>query len=55
VPLVPMLWTGTVYFNTRAGKYHAARLKVKVELPNYQGEGTKFEYESAYNEDAVEK
>jgi hypothetical protein len=55
VPLVPMLWTGNVYFNTRAGKYHAARLKVKVELPNYQGEGTKFEYESAYNEDAVEK
>jgi hypothetical protein len=55
VPLVPMLWTGTVYFNTRAGTYHAARLKVKAELPNYQGEGTKFEYESAYNEDAVEK
>ena len=55
VPLVPMLWTGNVYFNTRAGTYHAARLKVKAELPNYQGEGTKFEYESAYNEDAVEK
>lgn len=53
VPLVPMLWTGNVYFNTRAGKYHAARLKVKAELPNYQGEGTKFEYESVYNEDAV--
>jgi hypothetical protein len=55
VPLVPMLWTGNVYFNTRAGTYHAARLKVKAELPNYQGEGTKFEYESAYNEDAAEK
>ena len=55
VPLVPMLWTGEVYFNAVAGKYHAARLKVKAELPNHQGEGTKFEYESAYNEDAVEK
>ena len=55
VPLVPMLWTGEVYFNTVAGKYHAARLKVKAELPNHQGEGTKFEYESAYSEDAVEK
>jgi hypothetical protein len=55
VPLVPMLWTGNVYFNTRAGKYHAARLKVKAELPNYQGEGTKFEYESIYSEDAVDK
>lgn len=55
VPLVPMLWTGNVYFNTRAGQYRAARLKVKAELPNYQGDGTKFEYESVYNEDVVEK
>lgn len=55
VPLVPMLWTGEVYFNTLAGKYHAARLNVKAELPNYQGEGTTFEYESVYSEDAVEK
>jgi hypothetical protein len=55
VPLVPMLWEGQVYFNAAAGKYHAARLKVKAELPNHQGEGTKFEYESTYTEDAVEK
>jgi hypothetical protein len=54
VPLVPMLWTGEVYFNAASGKYHAGRLKVKVELPNHQGEGTKFEYESTYVEDAVE-
>ena len=31
VPLVPMLWSGEVYFNTAAGKYHAARLKVKTD------------------------
>jgi hypothetical protein len=55
VPLVPMLWAGNVYFNTRAGKYQAARLKVKAELPDYQGEGTKFEFESVYNEDVLEK
>jgi len=53
VPLVPMLWTGEVYFNPALGQYHAARLKVKAELPNHQGEGTKFEYESAYVEDIV--
>ena len=53
VPLVPMLWTGDVYFNTAAGKYHAARLTAKAELANHQGEGTKFTYESTYNEDAV--
>ncbi len=55
VPLVPMLWTGDVYFNTTAGKYHASRLKTKSELVNHQGEGTKFVYESTYAEDAVEK
>ena len=55
VPLVPMLWTGNVYFNTRTGKFHAARLKAKAEFANHQGEGTKFEYESVYNEDVVEK
>jgi hypothetical protein len=55
VPLVPYLWTGEVYFNVAAGKYHAARLRVKAELPNYQGEGTKFEYETSYAEDVVEK
>lgn len=55
VPLVPMLWTGDVYFNTVAGKYHAARLTAKAELANHQGEGTKFVYESTYSEDAIEK
>ncbi len=55
VPLVPMLWTGDVYFNATAGKYTAARLKAKAELANHQGDGTKFEYESVYNEDLLEK
>jgi hypothetical protein len=55
VPLVPMLWTGDVYFHTAAGKYYAARLKAKAELVNYQGDGTKYVYESTYAEDAVEK
>src|SRR5262245_14746017 len=55
VPLVPMLWTGDVYFHTAAGKYHAARLKAKAELANHQGEGTKFVYESTYAEDAIDK
>ena len=54
VPLVPMLWTGEVYFNAVAGKYHAARLTTKTELPNHLGDGTKFVYQSTYAEDAVE-
>ena len=50
-----MLWTGDVYFNTAAGKYHAARLKAKAELANHQGEGTKFVYQSTYAEDVMER
>ena len=55
VPLVPMLWTGDVYFNVVGGKYHAARLGVKAELMNHLGEGTKFVYQSSYSEDAADK
>ncbi|AWM41946.1 hypothetical protein GobsT_69220 [Gemmata obscuriglobus] len=55
VPLVPMLWTGDVYFNTSAGKYQASRLSAKAELANHQGEGTKFVYESTYAEDCLDK
>lgn len=55
VPLVPMLWTGEVYFNTAAGKYHAARLTAKTELANHLGEGTKFVYQSTFSEDAADK
>lgn len=55
IPLVPMLWAGDVYFNTLAGRYHAARLTTRAELPNHAGDGTKFVYQSTYAEDAVEK
>jgi hypothetical protein len=55
VPLVPMLWTGEVYFNTVGSKYHAARLTAKSELLNHLGEGTKFVYASSFSEDAADK
>jgi hypothetical protein len=55
VPLVPMLWTGDVYFDPAAGRYHAARLSAKAELPNHLGEGTKYLYQSVYSEDVVGK
>lgn len=55
VPLVPMLWSGDVYFHPASGRYVAARLKAKAELANHQGEGTKFVYESTYTEDLIQK
>ena len=39
IPLLPMLLEGDVYFNAGTGQYQAARLKLKKELANHQGEG----------------
>lgn len=55
IPLVPLLWTGDVYFHMPTGMYRAARLKAKAELPNHLGAGSKFVYESIYSEDFAEK
>jgi hypothetical protein len=56
IPLLPMLMEGDVFFHAASGRYHGARLKVKKELLNHQGEGTKYVFESVYSEDLkVEK
>jgi hypothetical protein len=49
-----MLWEGDVFVNVKTGRYHGAKLKVTKEVPNHQGEGTKFVYQSEYTE-AAEK
>ncbi len=55
IPLLPMVMEGDIYFHA-AGRYQAARLKIKKELMNHQGEGTKYVFESTYSEDLkVEK
>jgi hypothetical protein len=51
IPLMDMLWEGDVYFHEASGRYYAARLTMKKELLNHAGEGTKYSYESAYQED----
>lgn len=54
-PLVPMLWEGDVYFHKESGRYTGAKLNIKREIPNHQGEGSKFVYESTYTEVLSEK
>jgi hypothetical protein len=49
-PLVPLLWEGEVYFQPATGRYAGAKLGVKREVPDHQGAGTKFVYESQYAE-----
>ncbi len=52
--VLPMLWEGDVFFNSKSGYYHGAKLSIKKEVANHQGEGTKFRYASEYTE-ALEK
>lgn len=52
--LVPVLWEGDLFFNTKTGRYHGAKLTTKREVANHRGEGTKLTYSSEYTE-AMEK
>jgi hypothetical protein len=55
VPAVaPVLWEGDLFFNTKTGRYHGAKLTAKQEVANHRGDGTKFTYASEYTE-AAEK
>jgi hypothetical protein len=50
LPLVPSLWEGDVFVNQKTGVYAGAKLTAKKDVPNHQGEGTKFSYVSEYTE-----
>jgi len=52
--ILPMLWEGDAFFNAKTGGYHGAKLSIKKDVANHQGEGTKFRYASEYTE-ALEK
>lgn len=52
-PLLPWLWEGDVFVNTKTGGYAGAKLAVKKEIANHAGAGTKFVFESEYTEAAV--
>jgi hypothetical protein len=49
-PLIPLLWKGNVFFDTKANRYHACQLTAAKELLNHEGDGTKFNYKSEYSE-----
>lgn len=56
VPAVaPVLWQGDLFFNTKTGRYHGAKLTAKQEVANHRGDGTKFTYASEYTEAAEAK
>lgn len=50
LPLVPSLWEGDVFINLQTGSYAGAKFTIRKEIPNHQGEGSKFGYASEYSE-----
>ena len=56
VPAVaPVLWEGDLFFHTKSGRYHGAKLTAKREVANHRGDGTRFTYASEYTEAAEGK
>jgi hypothetical protein len=55
LPLIPSLWEGDVFVNLAKGTYAGAKLTAKKDVPNHQGEGTKFSYASEFTESVSEK
>ena len=53
LPLLALLMEGKVYVHQKSGKFIAARLKIRKEIMNHQGEGTKCLFESSYTEDLM--
>jgi len=49
-PLIPVLWSGEVFWNAADGSYVGAKLAIEREIDKHQGEGSKFRFESRYTE-----
>lgn len=49
-PLLPLLWSGEIEFDTEKGQYLGSQLRIQKDLLNHAGPGTKFEIECAYSE-----
>ncbi len=54
LPLLPLLPEGDVYFDTAAGVLKAVRYQFGHDLDEHRGEGSKYQFKSAYSEDLVE-
>lgn len=54
LPLLPMLWSGEVFFDPNQGRYHAARLVAKAVLTGHQGPASKFTFHSTYQEELTQ-
>jgi hypothetical protein len=54
LPLLPLLPEGDVYFDVANGRLRGVRFRFTSELSEHRGEGSKYKFQSVYNEDLVE-
>jgi hypothetical protein len=54
LPLLPLLPEGEVYFDVANGRLRGVRYRFMAELAEHRGEGSKYQFQSVYNEDLVE-
>jgi hypothetical protein len=54
-PLLPFLWEGTITIDPQSRQYQGCKLAVQKTIEGHQGKGTKFKFESAWEETRVVK
>ncbi len=55
IPLLKHLAEGDVYYHQPSGRYIGCRLTGKKVIENYQGEGTRYSFESSLSEDLLKQ
>lgn len=53
IPLLQMQPEGEIVFDLQAGRLESARLHIDKELKDYQGEGSRYHFQSSYAEDYI--
>jgi len=48
--VLPFLWEGELYFDVAAGQYQGARLRIDREIRDHLGPGSRYAYQSSYEE-----
>ena len=51
--LIPFMWEGELFFQPSTGRYAGAKLRVRREVTNHLGAGSRFVYESDYAESSA--
>ena len=54
LPLLPLLPSGELSFDTTNGRLRAVHYQFQHDLPGHRGEGSKYQFKNSYSEDLIE-